>query len=152
EGTIIDMVPIGSGHAGHVTRLNRILVKGLGDLAVVSPQNPVRLSDLSEPQPDLAVLRPNATDYADRHPRPEDVLLLVEVSDATLEFDRTVKAPLYARAGIPELWIVDLQASRLLVHRSPSPTGYQEVTSAGPGEHVACLAFPGVALEVGDLV
>lgn len=152
EGTIIEMVPVGSGHAGVVNQLTEVLGGRLRGLAVVAVQNPVRLSDLSEPQPDLAVLRPNATRYRDRHPTPDDILLLVEVSDATAAFDRTVNAPLYARAGVPELWTVDLPASRLLVHRSPTPSGYGDVTPFGPGERVAGLAFPELAFEAADLV
>ena len=123
EGEIVEMSPIGARHARCVNRLNRLLVVAVGDRAEVSPQNPVELDEHSEPRPDLAVLHPDPA--GDTTPRAGDVLLVVEVVDTSLAFDREVKAPLYARAGIPTLWIVDLQAHCVEVLTDPSPTGYR---------------------------
>ena len=113
EGEIIQMTPIGPPHIGTVIHLNALLVRGAGDLAVVSPQLPVRLGDLSMPQPDLALLKARSTFYTDAHPRGEDVLLVIEVSDSSVRYDRRVKLPLYARSAIPETWLVDLLNARV---------------------------------------
>ncbi len=108
EGELVEMAAIGTRHLTCVNGLTRMLVRGVGDEAIVSVQNPVRLDEHSEPQPDLTVLR--MRDYRESLPVPEDVLLLIEVSDTTLAYDRGVKLPLYARSGIREVWIVDLRA------------------------------------------
>jgi len=122
EGEVFRMSPVGSRHAAHVRRLTRLLVQAFEGVKVMfAVQDPIRLSELSEPQPDLAVLKWREDDYADAHPTPSDVLLVVEVSDSTLRFDRQVKLPLYARHRIPELWIVDLQNQ--VIDRFTEPTG-----------------------------
>jgi Uma2 family endonuclease len=108
EGQIVQITPIGSPHASSVKRTTSLFYRLLGDCATISVQDPVRLSNLSEPEPDVAVLRPRADFYAGAHPTPADVLLLVEVVDTTLRYDRRVKLPLYARSGIPEVWLVIL--------------------------------------------
>jgi Uma2 family endonuclease len=133
EGKIVAMAAIGSRHAGCVNSLTRLLVGAVEDQALVAVQNPVRLSELSEPEPDVAVLRPRADQYADAHPGPGEVLLIIEVADTTVDFDRDVKAPLYAGAGIPEYWLVDLPGDRIEVRRDPDQNGYREVTSHGRG-------------------
>jgi len=148
EGEIIRMEAIGSRHAGCVNALTRVLVRGVGDAAVVAVQNPVRLSDLTEPQPDLAVLRPRVDDYRETHPGPGEVLLIVEVADSTVGFDRGLKAPLYAVAGIPEYWLIDIPAAQLDVYREPGPTGYGRVTRHRKGEVVEPLAFPELRVEL----
>ncbi|NOQ77103.1 MAG: Uma2 family endonuclease, partial [Methylococcaceae bacterium] len=94
DGEIIDMAPIGSKHVSYVNRITRILVKGIGDIALVSVQNPVVLGDLSEPEPDFALLKPKDNDYEDSLPEAEDVLLLIEVADTTLNYDKQIKATL----------------------------------------------------------
>jgi Uma2 family endonuclease len=130
EGEIIDMAPIGSGHAAIVNRLNRLLVQAVGDQAIVSVQSPIRLSLRSGPQPDLALLKPRADFYSRDHPGPADVLLAIEVSDTTLRYDRGIKMPLYARHGIPEVWIIDVENGLLHFFRSPSGDSYTAVSSA----------------------
>src|SRR5438105_616378 len=112
DGEIVEMSPIGSPHAGGVTRCMRVLTRLLGDWAVVAVQNPVRLGPLSEPQPDVAVLKPRPDLYADSHPTPKDVFLIVEVADTSATADRQVKLPLYARAGIPEVWLLVVGTGR----------------------------------------
>lgn len=126
EGEIVDMVPVGSAHVGIVNRLNRLLVQALGDRAIVSVQNPVRLSAFSEPEPDIALLRPRDDFYSGAHPGPTNVLLIIEVSDSSLDYDRDVKLPLYARHEIPVVWLIDIQRKQLLVFRSPTREGYRD--------------------------
>lgn len=149
DGELIDMAPIGQGHAAVVNGLNRALVIACGDKAIVSPQNPVRLDRLNEPQPDFAVLRPRADFYAagDR-PGPADVLLLVEVADSSLRLDRTVKLPLYARAGIAEVWIVDLKRRVLDAHRGPAGDVYGETTTHQAGDTLALALAPEIRVTL----
>ena len=106
EGELFEMAPIGSFHAGTVGILTRLLVRAVANSAFVHVQNPIWLDDHSEPQPDIVLLRPRSDYYLKEHPRAEDVLLLIEVSDSTARFDRKTKVPLYARYGIPEVWLV----------------------------------------------
>jgi len=151
EGEIIEMAPIGSPHAGCVNKLTRLFVRRAGEAAVVAVQNPVIISNLSVPQPDLALLRSRADDYASSHPRTSDVLLVVEVADTTLAFDLGRKASLYARCGIAELWVVDVNARAIHVFREPGKNGYAETTCVRPGQGVACAALPAIQVEVGAL-
>ena len=149
DGNLIDMAPIGQGHAATVGGLNKALVMACADSAIVWPQNPIRLDQWSEPQPDLAILRPRADFYATgERPGPADVLLLVEVADSSLRFDRTVKLPLYARAGIAELWIVDMKRRVLEAHRSPAGDGYREMATHQPGEQLALLLAPEITVQL----
>ncbi len=123
EGEILRMTPVGSRHAGHVKRLNRLLTLSLGDRAIVAVQDPIHVNDFSEPEPDLAILRPRDDFYEQAHPGPADVFWLVEVSDSSLQFDREVKLPLYARHGVPEVWVVNVQNAVVEVHRAPDGGG-----------------------------
>lgn len=152
EGQIVRMTPIGSTHQYLVDLLAELFVRLLAGRAIVRVQGPIRLNDLSEPQPDLCLLRLRQDRYRQSHPGPADVLLLVEVSDITLQYDRDVKIPLYARAGIAEAWLVDLAADRVMVYRLPSTDGYLETRAFGRGERLDMLAFPGVELLAGDLL
>ncbi len=131
EGEIIKMSPTGSKHASCVNRLTNLLTKTrlvnqLEEKVIISVQNPIALGEFSEPEPDLALLKYKADFYADTHPTPQDVLLLIEVADSTLETDRKIKAPLYAKAGIPEYWIVNLEEKQLEVFHSPKAGAYQQ--------------------------
>lgn len=149
EGEIYRMAPIGSRHAACVNRLNHLL-QGTG--AILSPQNPLALNDRSEPLPDLALLRWRDDFYSRSHPTPGDVLLLIEVADTSVGFDRGVKTPLYAQRGIPEFWLVDLSKSVVEIHRQPSVKGYQHVRRFGKGDRIAPLAFPELELDVSDIL
>lgn len=151
EGELIEMAPIGSRHASAVSFLSAHFVRAVGDAALVWTQNPLRLSDDSEPQPDLMLLRPRADRYRSGHPRPEDVLLLIEVADTTLVFDRETKLPLYAKQGVPEVWILDLDAKQLEIYREPSAGGYRRRLERRETESIAPTALPAVALQVGAL-
>src|SRR5207248_1382878 len=127
----------------------------LDDRAVVAVQNPVRLGLHSEPQPDVAVLRPRADLYTKSHPVPNDVFLIVEVADTSATVDRQVKLPLYARAGIPEVWLLIVGTSRsagLEVYREPGEDGYQVVQRLRRGDTIAPQAFPDLAIRVTDLL
>lgn len=151
DGELIEMPAIGSRHAAVVSRLVRWFIPRLGDRAVVSPQNPIVLDDYSQPQPDICLLRPRADFYDEHLPTPADVLLLIEVADSTLAYDRDEKLPLYARRGIVEAWLVDLQASRLVAHRQPGPAGYGEWVELGAGGGLAPLAFADLLIHPADL-
>jgi Uma2 family endonuclease len=153
EGEIYRMPPIGNSHAGCVNRLVRLFsVLTAADRAVLSPQNPVNLTDISVPQPDITLLRPREDFYGDGHPTPEDVLLLVEVADSSIGFDRHTKIPLYARCGILEAWLVDINKKVLEVHRNPTPTGYRKTQRFRPGDRVAPLAFPDFEIAVESIL
>lgn len=152
DGDIIDMAPIGSRHAGTLKRLATLFRDAVGDKAIVSVQDPVRLDHHSEPQPDLALLRPREDYYYGAHPRPPDVLLIVEVSESSLAYDQQVKVPLYARRGIPEVWLVDLAAHAVLVHRGPGAGGYAETfVFDTPGE-LAPILLPDALVDLSAIV
>lgn len=152
-GEIIVREPIGSYHAGTVNRLTRLWTSRLGDRAVVQVQNPIELAaEDSEPQPDITVLRPRADFYATAHPVATDVLLVIEVAETTLRLDRRVKVPLYARAGIGEAWVVDLTATRVEVHRQPTPRGYRSVQVLTRDASVSPIAFPDLTIALVDVL
>lgn len=150
EGEIIRMSPIGPRRAACVAELTRRLVPAIGDRALLWPQNPVRLPRDTEPEPDIVLLRPRADRYAKDSARPEDVLLLIEVADTSYRFDRDVKLPLYARAGIPETWIIDLTHDAVEVYREPTAGGYAVSERVALGGRVAPTALPDVVLAVDD--
>jgi Uma2 family endonuclease len=151
DGEILEMTPIGHVHANCVRRLNALFTSRLADRAVIDVQGPVRLGSLSEPQPDLILLEPPLSRYDHRHAMAADVLLIVEVSDTTLRFDRRVKAPLYARQGLGELWIVDINAGMVEVHRQPSPEGYRMVERLGRDDMITPLALPDFRVGVDEI-
>jgi len=152
DGKIIDMSPIGPFHGGLVKRLSRIFNLKAKDRWLVSTQDPLHLDDHSEPEPDMMLLKPVADDYTSRHPQPEDVFLLIEVSDTTLEYDRGEKLPAYGRAGVAEVWIVNLNEATIEVYREPHFTGYGSKTVLRGGGTAFPQAFPDVAVAVGELL
>jgi len=153
EGEMLDMAPIGSRHAAAVNILNRLLYEaGVHHVAEISVQNSVALGDISEPQPDLLVLRPRADHYRDSVPEPADVLLLIEVSDSTLHYDRTRKLPLYSRFGIAETWIVNLLEGQLEVYREPEPHGYAFRELVDPKSVARPAGLAGVGIAWGALL
>jgi len=151
DGEIVVMTPIGSAHAACVVGLTEFFAPRLGKRAHVRIQLPLRLNDLSEPEPDVALVRWSPTRYAAAHPGPAEALLVVEVADSSLDYDRTTKLGMYAGAGIPEYWVVSLPDRRLELYGSPAPDGYREVRHAGAGEQVAALALPDLLLDVSDI-
>ncbi|MDO9140762.1 MAG: Uma2 family endonuclease [Methylobacter sp.] len=124
NGELFDMAPIGSFHAGLVTRLSRLLINQLGELAIVTVQNPLYLAEFSAPEPDIAVLKPRADDYMQSLPTAQDVLLLIEVADTSLHYDRNIKLPLYAKYQIPEVWLIDVKEKRLDIYQQPDNDYY----------------------------
>lgn len=152
DGEIFEMTPIGTTHAGCVNALEDLFRHHLRRRAIVAVQNPAIVSQFSAPQPDLCLLRPRADFYRRAHPRPADILLVVEVSNTSLPFDRTRKAPAYAAAGIAETWIVDLEGDTVLVHRRPTARGYRVSAVRRRGDSIAPLAFPTCRLAVSAIL
>jgi Uma2 family endonuclease len=150
EGELVAMAPIGSEHVSASNALTRLLVLALGDRGIVSVGNPVRLNGRSEPQPDFAVLK-QRDDYRTVLPRPEDAMLAVEVANTSLDYDRKVKLALYARSGIPEVWIVNLVSDEVEVYRAPIGDSYTSVARAGRSGVLTIEAIPGVLIPVGAI-
>jgi Uma2 family endonuclease len=148
DGEIVEMSPTGAPPAACVKRLNRLLGRLAGDDALIGVQDPVRLGRYSQPQPDIAVLQPRAGAYATAHPTPADIFLLIEVADAALAYDRGVKLPLYARAELPEVWLVDLAGERIERHTEPRDGAYRRVDVATRGETLVSAALPALIVPV----
>ncbi|WP_017718792.1 Uma2 family endonuclease [Kamptonema formosum] len=151
KGEIVKMSPIGRRHAACVKRLIRLFSQRLGERAIVGAQDPVELSEESQPQPDLTLLQPREDFYESGHPKPGDIFLIVEVAD-TVEADRLVKIPLYAEAVIPEVWLVDINEGCVEVHRHPSGEGYGEVLKCRRGESAVVGAFADVSFTVDEVL
>lgn len=152
EGEVVLMAPIGRRHMACVKRLNRILSRRLGDDLILSVQDPVRMTDLTEPQPDLALLRFRDDFYEGSIPAAADVLLIIEVADTSITYDRQEKAPLYARAGIPEFWLVDLNTDTITVFAQPAEGEYRTVKSHSRGETVSSATFPDLSLPAEEIL
>ena len=152
DGDVVVMAAVSSRHAACVDWLARTLIPTLMETTIVRVRGPVRLNDRSEPEPDITLLARRDDFYASAHPGPQDVLLLIEVADSTLESDRDVKRQLYARAGIPEVWIVNLQDRRVETYTELEGDEYSSVRYYGSGENVAPLSFPDIALEVDRII
>jgi Uma2 family endonuclease len=153
DGEIVDMSPIGQKHQSCVDALAILAFEARGSSGiVVRVQGSLRLNQQAEPQPDLVLLRPSPDIYRQRVAEPADVLLVVEVSDTTFMYDRNVKIPLYARNGIPEAWIVDINGHRVLVFREPLAGEYRQVSEARAGEQLIPVAFPQWTVDVGQLL
>jgi Uma2 family endonuclease len=150
RGEIVAKMPIGDPHIACVDRLTRLFVRATRDDVVVSIQNPVRLAD-SEPEPDLVLKKANGG--SNGKPSSSDVLLLIEVADDSLDYDREVKGPLYAENGIGEYWIVNLNDNRVEVYRQPKSDGtYADVQTLRAGDSIDVAALPGVTIAVGDIL
>ncbi|MBK8118426.1 MAG: Uma2 family endonuclease [Sulfuritalea sp.] len=150
EGELIDMAPIGSKHAFRVDSIARALQRAAGTSFLVRVQNPILLGELSELQPDIAVVKDK--NYSEAHPGPEDVLLIVEVSDTTLAYDRDVKLSLYARHGIPEVWLLDVNAGELTVYREPAEGQYRLIRKPTRAEAVSPTLVPAVAISLAEVL
>ena len=151
EGELIKKITVGDRHAAVVNVLNRFFVKNVSDNVLVSIQNPVRLLDYNEPEPDVGLADLNKYD-GKRHPRPAEILLVVEVSDTTVKYDRDVKLPLYAEAEIPEVWIVNLPKEIVEVHTKPNVGLYQAVKIYNRGEQVQSEILPNLALGADEIL
>jgi Uma2 family endonuclease len=151
DGEIIDLNAIGSPHAAITTRLTRQFIRAIGDLAIISVQNPLRLDSYNEPEPDLLVLRPRADDYQANHPGAADVLLLIEVSETSLAYDRGRKLALYAKFGVAEVWIIDLAGAAIEIYRQPKEGAYA-LTERRTGGSLTPDLVPSVAIDVAALL
>lgn len=151
EGELRLLPQLKPAHAGKNKRLNRLFSGRVGDLALVAVQDPLTLAEHSEPEPDLMLLRPRADFYETANPTPEDVYLVIEIADTSLQQDRARKVPLYAAHGIPEVWLLDLQHRRLEVYRDPSPAGYGQMQTPEWGQTIAPLLLPSVEVLVSEL-
>jgi Uma2 family endonuclease len=152
DGEVIKMSPIGSRHAGCVDRLNSILNRKVGHAAIIRVQNPVRLNDFSEPEPDVALLKPRDDFYSQSHPTAADVLLVIEVAETSVEYDRSVKMPLYARAGILEAWLVNLPKDIIEIYSQPKNGKYQKVQRLKRGKLLVSPTVIGLSLSVDDIL
>lgn len=148
EGEIIDMAPIGSSHVGVLNFLTNHLVKIANQRAIVSVQSPLRLGELSEPQPDLMLLKPRSDHYKKSHPTVDDVLLLIEVSDSTLKYDLGPKLALYSKSNIAEYWVIDLNGKQLHCMRDPAAAQYRVVQTLASPQVVAPTALPDVQVPL----
>ena len=153
DGEIVQMPPMNSPHASSLNRIARLFNRGLGDHeAFVWVQCPIAFPGNTEPEPDVAILQPRADFYRTTLPTPQDALLLVEVSDTTLRYDRNVKVPLYAQQGIPEVWLVNLPAETVEVYRNPQGAAYRETNQYRRGDTISPQAFPNLQLAVEQLL
>jgi Uma2 family endonuclease len=152
EGEIVEMAPIGSRHAACVKRLNRLLSASVQVDVIVAVQDPVMLDPHTEVQPDIALVHARDDFYAASHPGPKDLVLVIEVAETSMTYDRSVKLPLYARAGVAEVWLVDLSEECVDVHRGPTPNGYQEVTRARGGDRLSPAQAPRMELEASSVL
>ncbi len=150
-GQVVRMTPIGDRHASCVRRLSRLFSRHALELAIIDVQNPAVLGRHDAPQPDLALLKPRPDGYP-RHPRAADILLVIEVADTTGAYDRDIKMPLYARAGIPEAWLVDLPADRIHVYRDPVGGQYATGRSVSRGDGLTALHFPNVTFRADEIL
>ena len=148
EGELIQMAAIGTRHASYVRRFIGLFSEIPSNRAFLDVQNPIHLSERTEPQPDVVLLQPRADYYSTAHPVPSEVLLLVEVADSTVDYDRDVKVLIYARSLIPQVWLVDIEAQCLEVYRQPTPNGYSLIQKFWRGQQVASLAFPDLEVNI----
>lgn len=152
DGEVFKMSTIGEPHAACVDVLNNLVRDQLGRSVIIRVQGPIQLDDFSEPQPDISILKRRDDFYRHAHPRPEDVLLIIEASDTTLEYDVKVKVPLYARAGIPETWLVNLRGGRVKAYADPAEGAYRTVTSHARGDELQSRSLAALRLSVAELL
>lgn len=152
EGEIIQMCPIGSRHAACVRRAGDLLIRLLAKVVIVSVQNPVQINEYSEPLPDIALLKPRDDFYSRAHPVPEDILLVIEMADTSVDYDRNIKMPLYAKAGIPEAWLVNLPKDIIEVYTEPFNGSYQKCRLVSRGETLTTKMLANLTLNVDDIL
>ena len=151
-GQIIRKSAKGTAHESAITRTERLLRQRLGEQVLLRLQSPIQLDDYSEPEPDIAVVMPRPLDYDDHHPYPSEVFLLIEIADYSLKYDREVKAIAYAKSGIADYWILDVNQRKLHVYRLPSPDGYQSETILSEDVTISPLAFGATAIALRQLL
>lgn len=152
EGEILKMSPIGSRHAASVKRLNTLLNSLVGQIAIVSVQDPILLNDFSEPEPDIALLKPRVDFYAQSHPTSKDVLLVIEIADTSVEYDRGIKLPAYARSEIPEVWIANFPADTVEAYAEPVQGSNQRTRLYKRGESISPRLLPSISIEINRIL
>ncbi len=152
EGEIIEMAALGRRHASRVNLLAESLTEQSRRRYIVSVQNPIQLDDLSEPEPDIALLTRRDDFYRHQLPHPADVLLVIEVADSSLEYDRRTKLPLYARAAIREFWLVNLIEERIEIYTEPANGAYTKVAYIKRGEQLISVTIPDITLDADALL
>ena len=148
SGNIIKMSAKGTAHTSALGRTDRLLQNLFGNLAWVRMQDPIALDDNSEPEPDIALVRIDPLDYATHHPTPSEVYLIIEVADTSLTFDREIKAKAYARSGITDYWVLNVNERQLHVFREPADDGYQSEVILGETASISPLQFPTVNIAI----
>lgn len=151
EGDMLDMAPIGTKHSAITSKLHEWFVLAVSRSATVVSGGPINLGEFSEPQPDLMLLKRRADFYSGKIPEAADVLLLIEVSDSSLSFDQGIKLSLYARYGVAEYWVVDVEGKRVVVYRDPTVKGYARKVEFAAADLVRPHAFPDVKIAVGEI-
>jgi Uma2 family endonuclease len=152
EGEIVEMNPIGSRHAACVGRLTKLLERLAGERSIVWVQNPVQVNDSSEPLPDVTLLKPRDDFYAQANPQSSDVLLIIEVADSSVEYDRDIKLPLYAQAGIPEVWLINLPKETIEIYTQPHNDTYQEIRVLKRGEPLVSKSVPNLVIDADNVL
>lgn len=152
DGYLVEKMSIGSRHAGVVKKLNRKLSLLVGEAAIISVQDPIRIDEYNAPEPDIALLKPREDFYIDSHPRPDEALLLIEVSDSTVENDREIKRTLYAVAGIEEFWLVNLKENTVECYSAPKNGSYRLAQIFEPGEAIASKKVENLILQVEEIL
>ncbi|HVG33274.1 MAG TPA: Uma2 family endonuclease [Pyrinomonadaceae bacterium] len=147
EGEIVEMNPIGSRHAACVGRLTKLLERMAGDRSIVWVQNPVQVDEYSEPLPDVALLKPRDDFYAQANPQAADVFLIIEVADSSVEYDRDIKVPLYARASVAEVWLVNLPKETIEIYSQPLEGKYLEIRLVKRGESLSAKSIPYLTID-----
>jgi Uma2 family endonuclease len=151
NGEIKTMSPIGRKHVACIIRLDKLIQKKLGDRVMVSTQNSICLDDNAQPQPDLAILKPRDDFYESGLPTPKDILLIIEVADSSIDYDRDVKSPLYSAAGILEMWLFDVNQKIIEAYSQPSRFGYKQIHRYNEGDTLSILAFPDIMFNWNEL-
>ena len=152
NGEIIHMSPIGSKHQSVVDKLTYLFNRGLQDKAIIRVQGPIQIKDWSEPEPDITLLKTKSDFYSKQHPKSKDIYLVVEVADSSLEFDKEVKLPIYAKAKIKEYWIVNLIDNQIEIYHTPQDDIYKQITIAKIGDKISCKAFSKKLISVKDIL
>lgn len=152
NGAIVEKMPKGTKHSAANDRVARVFYRVLGDKAVVRNQNPIWLDDFSEPEPDIVLAAFDENDYEEKHPTPADIFLILEVSDSTLSYDRTAKSAAYARAGIRQYLLLNVQERTLEDYREPSADGYQSKQTLRDEQTFNLVAFPDISLQAKDFL
>ncbi len=152
EGRIIEMTPIGSWHAACVKRLIDLFAERLKKRSIIGAQDPIDLNKQTEPEPDIAILKRRSDFYAERHPVPDDILLIIEVADTSIDYDKTIKIPLYAKSNIKEVWLVNLLENTVEVYIDPSPEGYKRIMQYQNNQTISPKSFPDIVVKVSEIL